>query len=452
MKHLKASVPVLCVFCLALFVRLVYNITIAAGYIPLFDAAIYNNLAHYLVVIHCYCVVPHHPAVFRPPLWPFILATMYFIMGEHSEYGRLFYCLLGSGTCVLIYLLAKDFFGKHIALITGGIAAIYTGLFIWDGWLYTESLYTFFLTAFILVLSRLQQSNPAGLSAQKRISAFFVPWQQRMVFGGIILGLALLTRPTGSILVGLLCIWAALVIVGKMMPWQTAVRSILVIVLVALAVNVPWLYRNYTITHTFVPVSAIGTVLVGAYNESVFRGENVIRGMWLLPSDTINPDFNNYTRADEKADTDRALHWMQTHPGETANLLGLHLFNMWTPYLYVHGLPSEEFPDRLASQVIVHMIRIMSIPVFLLAAFGLVVTWKSRKKQFLPVYLVIALTVMQNIVFYGSPRYRAPIEPLLVLLVGGALWWLTCDESGTFNSKRNEKLLREERNTHERSG
>ena len=72
MKHLKASVPVLCVFCLALLVRIVYNITIAAGYIPIFDAAIYNNLAHYLVVIHCYYIVPqffvlHSGRLFSPP-------------------------------------------------------------------------------------------------------------------------------------------------------------------------------------------------------------------------------------------------------------------------------------------------------------------------------------------------------------------------------------------------
>ncbi len=70
---------------------------------------------------------------------------------------------------------------------------------------------------------------------------------------------------------------------------------------------------------------------------------------------------------------------------------------------------------------------LMSFPVFFLAAFGLVATWKRKKNQLVVVYLVIALTIAVNVAFYGSPRYRAPIEPLLVLLVGGALWWLICE-------------------------
>lgn len=50
--------------------------------------------------------------------------------------------------------------------------------------------------------------------------------------------------------------------------------------------------------------------------------------------------------------------------------------------------------------------------------------------EFLIVYSVIALTIVQNLVFYGNMRFRAPIEPLLVLLAGGALWWLTSDQPG----------------------
>ena len=55
MRHLKAYAPAVSVFCLALFVRIVYNMTVASGYVPVFDAAIYNNLAGFLVKNHCYC-------------------------------------------------------------------------------------------------------------------------------------------------------------------------------------------------------------------------------------------------------------------------------------------------------------------------------------------------------------------------------------------------------------
>ena len=120
MKHLKAYMPALSVFSLALLVRVVYNLTLGRDYIPGYDAAIYNNLAQELVKWHCYCLFnSHQPTTFRSPLWPFIMAGIYSVLGEHNLYPRLFYCVLGSGTCVLVYLLARDLFSKRIALITG---------------------------------------------------------------------------------------------------------------------------------------------------------------------------------------------------------------------------------------------------------------------------------------------------------------------------------------------
>lgn len=154
--------------------------------------------------------------------------------------------------------------------------------------------------------------------------------------------------------------------------------------------------------------------------------------MWLPPAGTLNPDFSTYTAADEKMDTLHALTWMRTHLSEMPALLGLHLLNMWTPYSYAHGLPFEEFPARFSSRVMVILIPLTSIPLFLLALSGLCATWKRFKKPLLMVYLVIAVTILQNIVFYGSPRYRAPIEPLLVLLAGGFLWWFLSNEPGIF--------------------
>ena len=46
---------------------------------------------------------------------------------------------------------------------------------------------------------------------------------------------------------------------------------------------------------------------------------------------------------------------------------------------------------------------------------------------------------MLCIVLYGSARFRAPIEPLLVLLTGGAIWWLTANEPGTLRFLRRKE-------------
>ncbi len=440
MKHLKTYLPVISVFCLALLVRIIYTVTVASGYIPIFDAALYNTLARNLVDRHCYCLYSYHPTVSRPPGWPFIMAIIYFFAGKQEFYARLFYCFLGSGTCVFIYLFAKDLFGRRIALCTGVIAAIYTGLFVYDGWLYTESLYTFCLTVLTYSLYRLQRSSlPAELIAGNRLPTIFLHWQHNMarqrwsVLGGLFLGLAALTRPNGPILFALVGLWAAIVILAKIVPWQAAVSGALVIAFIAAAMIVPWTYRNYTVSHSFVLVSTgMGDVLVGAYNDIVLNGDPAVRGMWRPPPHrSSGHDSYSYTPENDRSDTDQALNWIRTHVSAMPYLLSLHFLNMWIPYTYAHGLPFEEFPDRLPSKIIWYMIPIMSIPIFILAALGLLVTWKRRKNQLLVSYLVLALTIAENITFYSNMRFRAPIEPLLVLLAGGALWWLTYNEPGT---------------------
>ncbi|MGH2482173.1 MAG: hypothetical protein ACRDHW_21190, partial [Ktedonobacteraceae bacterium] len=228
-------------------------------------------------------------------------------------------------------------------------------------------------------------------------------------------------------------------------------KSLVMVILIAVAINLPWMYRNYTVTHALTPISTVGTTLDGAYNDCELRN-----GMWgTCPSINyadfcpqhvadINPDFCPYTTADEKIDTDQALSWMRAHISALPTLFSLHLYNFWTPYMQSFGLPFEvtsEMPVKshyLQSAIyfMPALITKTTIPVFLLAAFGFIVTWKRKYQHLLLCYLTMALTILQSVVFYGSPRFRAPIEPILVLLVGGALWWLLCDAPGTLRHRQ----------------
>lgn len=428
MKRLTPFIPMFSIFTLALLVRIVYNVTVARNYTPIFDAAVYNNLAEELLKWHCYCLFnKHQPTTFRSPLWPFILAAIYALTGEHNLYPRLFYCVLGSGTCVLIYLLTRTLFQRRIALVTGIVAALYPGLFIWDGWLYSESLFTFCLTALLYACVRLQQSIQWGLSVGQPNQ---ISWRWP-ISGGLFLGLALLTRPTGTILVGMLGLWAALLIFTKALPWQPVLKSVLAMIVLAMAINLPWMYRNYTVTHSITPISTIGTTLRGAYNDIELHGDQP-HGMWYGPAAAINPDFQPYTIADEHQDTAAALAWIHNHLNVMPKLLLLHVLHLWTPTMRSFGLPQEEHPHLLGSRLVKALIPLTTLPLFIGAVLGLLVTWPSKRHQLLMSYLVITLTTLQCMVFYGSPRFRAPIEPLIVLLAGGALWWLLENEAGTF--------------------
>ncbi|HVB75178.1 MAG TPA: phospholipid carrier-dependent glycosyltransferase [Ktedonobacteraceae bacterium] len=441
MKYIKEYLPVISVFCLALVVRIVYNLTVAKGYTPIYDAGLYNILADNILDKHCFCLgaISANPqTISRPPLWPLIMAIIYFFTGQHTFYARLFYCFLGSGTCVLIYIFARDLFGRRIALYTGMLAAIYTGLFIWDGWLFTESLYTFCLLAFAYSLYRLQRSiSSPAVRGENRLQRWLSRLAQHKwaISCGIWIGLASLTRPNGLTLFGLLFLWAIVVIWAKIMNWQAASKNFVLIALIAVIIIAPWTYRNYTLTHQFIPVSlGLGTVLMGAYNDRILQNDPSAHGMWRPPFNTLNQDKDYYTPQNDHTDTLRALQWIRTHLSVMPYLLGLHFINMWIPYTFVPGLPMIEFPDRTSTHLLLVLINVMTILMYLLGLAGLLFTWKRWKAQLLVVYLAIIVTTAENVVFYSNMRFRTPVEPFLVLLAGGGLWWLTGDEPGTLRS------------------
>jgi hypothetical protein len=207
-----------------------------------------------------------------------------------------------------------------------------------------------------------------------------------------------------------------------MRPWREVLRHMLVVAALAVALVAPWTIRNYVVAHAFIPVeTGLGEVMIGSYNDKVAFGALPARGFWRPPPGAMNHDNLRYTPATDTEYTTRALVWMRTHPATVPYLWALHLAHMWWPYTLSHGLPIEQAPHRVSSYVVWVLIYAGSIPVFLLAAAGLVATWRTRRRALLPVYLMLAAAVAQNVLLYSTMRFRAPIEPLLVLLAAGFL-------------------------------
>jgi 4-amino-4-deoxy-L-arabinose transferase-like glycosyltransferase len=416
---LKRWLPAGGIFCLALLVRVIYNVTVAYHYYPLHDSLFYQVIGFNLLTEHCFCLHSYIPTVGRAPLWSAIIAVIAFFLGPSDFYARLFLCFVGSGTCVLLYLFARDVFGRRLGVLAGIIAAIYPELYIYDGWLYTESLYIFLLLALCYGLYRLQRTSERS------------QWWLWIVCG-LLLGLLSLTRPNGMIVLGLLFVWAIMLVWVKRMAWQATVKGVVIATLVALALIVPWTLRNYLVSHAFIPVATgDGIVLLGAYNDEVVT-EPGYEVSWINPlksSPEVAKPFPLFTCsascevAQDKSYRDHAEEWMEGHLSSMPYLLTFHFLNMWQPDTHESDLPTDRFPQQLSSLIVLVMMRTFPIPIFILAAFGLLATVKQWR-DLLFVYFMIVLTIAECVVFYGSPRFRAPIEPMLILLAVGAIWWL----------------------------
>src|SRR5215831_14400244 len=108
MKRIKSLLPAIGIFSLALLVRVIYNDTVAHNYYPLHDSLFYQTIGLNLLKEHCFCLHSYISTVYRAPLWPFIIAGISVIFGPGNYFARLFLSVIGSGTCVLVYLFARD--------------------------------------------------------------------------------------------------------------------------------------------------------------------------------------------------------------------------------------------------------------------------------------------------------------------------------------------------------
>lgn len=402
------------VFICALLVRVLYNVLVAWQYVPMHDSAQYRDIGLHFVQQHCFCLHGSVTTVGRAPLWPLLIGLFSLVFGSADIFVRLFLCLLDAGTCVLIYLWVCQLLNARLALVAGLIAALYPGLYVYTGWLYSETLYTFLLMAFCYMLSCLLRER-----------------QMRYVIGsGMLLGLLSLTRPNGLLLVGLFVLWALVLGWQKLYTWKYALQVALLGSVLALLLVVPWTVRNYLVTQRFLPVATgDGTVLLGSYNDGIMQ-QPLLGQTWINPLRSVKAVSRTFSlntcdarceMGREDVYKEKALQWAQAHTAELPGLMVAHFVNLWVPAIHEADLPTDRFADLFAAQAVQVMMNVLPIPLVLLAALGLLVT-RRRWREFLMLYFFLLLTVVQGLVLYGTARFRAPLEPLLIVLAVCALW------------------------------
>ncbi|HYE66487.1 MAG TPA: glycosyltransferase family 39 protein, partial [Pyrinomonadaceae bacterium] len=197
------------------------------------DALDYLAIARNIAFHHVFSLEtgagPLLPTAHRPPLYPALIAALWW--GDAAPVGAVLWLQagLGAATVALVYLIARDPFNRIVALIAcaGMILAPMTCLF--SAAVLTETLFTFLLTLGIFLWGR-----------------------ERFLQAGIVFGLSLLTRPT------LLPFLIALAALALLPQWRTHRRAYVTMLLIACAVSSVWVARNAIIFGRFIPIAASG--------------------------------------------------------------------------------------------------------------------------------------------------------------------------------------------------
>jgi hypothetical protein len=392
--RLRTALPLVAL--LALAVRIAY--VIANRHTPVMgDALMYHlqggNLADGQGFHRVY--EPSMPTAEFPPMH-ILLVALADLLGLDSTQGqKVFFCFVGTGTVVLVALLARAVARSDRAgLIAGLMAATYPLLWMPDGALMAESTYGLFLTGALLAAVAFVRAP--------------TPW--RAVAVGALLGLAALSRGEAIGLLVLLTVplaWRAGATWGRRAAlWGAAVVAFV-------AVLAPWEARLLTTFDKPVLISNNSSgIWIGANCRDTYYGDLV--GSWKFQCyGTDSPPGDESVRFAEYRR--RGVEYLKDHAGRlpvvVAARLG-RLLDAYRPWDQGAFLASAEGRHVRAT-------RLGLLAYWLLVPFAIAggVLLARRREPALPVLLApIVLVVLVAAVTYGSTRFRFAAEPALVVL------------------------------------
>jgi len=211
----------LLVFLLAFCVRLVFWIFIINHPERAFDndSRGYLQLAETLLESHTF------PSILRTPVYPFFIASVYFVFGKLPQAVLVFQYLLDSVTSVIVLLLfLRIFQDTKWALLAGFLYAINPFAVFYSNMILTETLFTFIFAV-----------------ASYWIFAFSCD-KRKLVLSSLMLGIGALCRPIS--LYGVFLFMPFLLFAGRTV-WRDKLISCLMFFLVYFMILVPWCARNY---------------------------------------------------------------------------------------------------------------------------------------------------------------------------------------------------------------
>ena len=336
---------------------------------------------------------PPEPTAYRPPLFPAVLSVVFRIFGPSPQYGVWVNQALMILLIPLTFWLGSFLYGNRCGIAAATIVTLWPHGYYFGSDLLTEPLSAVFITITV------------GLIV--RIVSF--PSLRLAVAAGLAAGGAVLTRSNFAVIVAVLGFWFLF-----LPKQQNPLRTLFVFWSAVAIVLLPWAFRNYSVMNTFNPgTTGSGIVFAGAHNPQALAE---YPGGWISPQ-PLMPDIY---RVAQMPETERdAYFWRmgfdfltQQSPLTLFRLFVLKLFRLWIPGQRIVN-------DGVCFLCNVITSLLFSVP-FFFSILGLYLL-SSQKPLFHLVILLLAGTTLVSILFWGSTRFRMPIEPILWVLAAFAM-------------------------------
>jgi 4-amino-4-deoxy-L-arabinose transferase-like glycosyltransferase len=342
--------------------------------------------------------LPSGPSAWTAPFYPFILAGIFKVFGVYSAVSAwlilTFNSVFAALTCWTIYLIGGRIYGEGVGRAAAWTWAVFPYLIYWAVRVVWETSFTTFLLTLSLWLT-IRMADGVR--------------QRDWIIYGLLWGLVLLTNTAIMILLPFFSAWLLYQLPASARRLSGAVLCLVIVVLCV----TPWAVRNYRVFGRFVLVrDNLPLELHEANNDAS-------SGLWTRSEHPGNDpasmrrfqELGEIRFMDEKSAKVRAF--IRDNPGKFA------LFSLERVWYFWAAPPQATIVSGYDLWVARHV-------EFLLAAgfafAGLALTFKRRKPYR---WLLTPFLLVYPLPYYlvnPFPRYKHPIEPVMLLLIVYVLW------------------------------
>jgi len=398
---------ILAIVALALLLRVVYLLQAR-------EKLYFNNFAdslYYHVWAQRIIAGQADPQVFfQGPLYPYMVAFFYRLFSPNPEVVLWFQVLLGSASCVLMYLLGRFVFGRAVGFLAALMGALYAVEMFYEGALLTTTV-LYFVNLMLLV-------------------SIFWAWRAGRWYlwavPGFLLGLSALGRANVLFFLPFLIVGIFLLGNGRRGRRIRGIQTLLAVFLGLLMVIMPITMRNLIVGQDLVLITSnlglnffvgnnpdapgyyqkpkgldFSTDLTGAKIAAVLTGRE------LKPSEV------------SRFWLQQGLNFVKTQPGAFLRLTLAKFFLFWNAY----EIPQAEDFNFFKTSASVLKWPLGFFIVGPLGLLGIVLSLKQwREAYFLLTFVLSSMATV--VLFFVLARYRLQVCSVLMVFAAYALVWL----------------------------
>ncbi|MGH9511571.1 MAG: glycosyltransferase family 39 protein [Terriglobales bacterium] len=342
--------------------------------------------------------LPTGPSAWAPPVYPYILTIVFKLFGIYSAASAFviltFNSLFAALTCLTIYGIAEYIYGTAVARAAAWTWALFPYVIYWPVRVVWETSLSTFLLSLVLLLTLRMSDKPRSR----------VQW---IIFGAL-WGLIILSNTALISMMPFCLLW---------MLYRRGSQyfaGVLVCVVTACVVVSPWIVRNYLVFDKFIFVrDNLPLELHMANNDQS-------SGLWTRNEHPANDAaaMHEFQRLGEirfmQEKREQFQQFLREHPGKFIGFTLKRAFYFWAA------------PPSFTITSSGYNLEFARHTGFLLgAALAFAGLWLTVRKRKCGTFLLACFILIYPLPYYlvnPFPRYKAPIEPEMILLIVYLFW------------------------------